>query len=91
MVHRLQTLNLPQRSFYFPAWSKSDRVIREVRERFQSMLLFVRAHSQSERNVGLLKESLDFFMELFSVLVKLHDAFWFFSHPEFIELIRQIA
>lgn len=84
-----------QRSFYCtfvpPSWWNSDRVSSEVREWFQSALLFARWHSQSERNIWLLKESLDFVMELFSVLVKLHDAFWFFSHPEFIKFIRQVA
>lgn len=94
LVHSLKTLNHQVKdpsTFVFPAWSNSDRVSGKVREWFQSELLFARAHSQSERNIRLLKESLDFFMELFSVLVKLHDAFGFFSHPEFIKLICQIA
>lgn len=48
-------------------------------------------HSQSETNIGLLEESLDFIVELFPVLVEMHDALWFFSQPEFIKLVRQIA
>lgn len=35
--------------------------------------------------------SFDFVVEFFSVLVELHDALWFFSNPELIELIRQIT
>lgn len=94
LVHRLKTLSHHVKdpsTFVLPAWWNSDRVSGELREWFQSVLLFARVHSQSKRNIWLLKESLDFFMEFFSVLVKLHDAFRFFSHPEFIKLIRQVA
>ena len=34
---------------------------------------------------------LDCIMEFFSVLIELHDALWFFCHPEFIKFIRQIT
>lgn len=54
-------------------------------------LVFVRANSQCEGHIWVLEMSLDSVMELFSVLVELHDAFWFLRHPEFIKFICQIT
>lgn len=53
------------------------------------MSVFVRADGQ--RDVWVLQMSLDNVVELFSVLIELHDALWFFSHPELVKFIRQIT
>lgn len=50
------------------------------------MSVFVRADGQ--RDVGVLQMSLDDVVELFSVLIELHDALWFLSHPELVKFIR---
>lgn len=93
-LHLLKIFNHQDKDCSFfvpPAWSNSDSVSGEVGEWFWRALLFARLHSQSETNIGLLEESLDFIVELFPVLVEMHDALWFFSQPEFIKLVRQIA
>lgn len=54
-------------------------------------LVFVRADGQCEGDVGVLQMSLDDVVELFSVLIEVHDALRFFSHPELVKLIRQIT
>lgn len=54
-------------------------------------LVFVRADGQREGDVGVLQMSLDDVVEPFSVLIEVHDALRFFSHPELVKLIRQIT
>lgn len=56
------------------------------------MSKFVRARSgQREGDSGVLQMNLDDVVELFSVLIELHDALWFFGHPELVKFIRQIT
>lgn len=56
------------------------------------MSVFVGARSgQRQGNCGVLQMRLDDVVELFSVLIELHDALRFFSHPELVKFISQIT
>lgn len=55
------------------------------------MLVFVGGSSQYKGHIWVLQVNLDYVVELFPVLIELHDAFWFFCHPEFIKFICQIT
>lgn len=80
---------------FSPAPSSSSNHVRrrgEFRECIWGItLVFVGGDSQYKGHIWVLQVSLDYAVELFPVLIELHDAFRFFGHPEFIKFICQIT